>query len=577
MKALLVAVNAKYIHSNLAVYSLKASAAGCGCQVEIAEFTINQQRDYILQEIYRKKPDLLAFSCYIWNREAVLETAENLSYILPETKIWLGGPEVSWDGREVLLQNPFLTGIMTGEGERSFPELLAHYTRGVRRLEEIPGLIFRDPEGNIQSSPAFGEYLSMDGLPFVYEDLEQFSNKIVYYESSRGCPFSCSYCLSSIDKRVRLRSLDLVKRELQHFLDQKVPQVKFVDRTFNCNHRHAMEIWRFLLERDNGITNFHFEIEADILTEEELELLGRMRPGLVQLEIGVQSVNPRTLAAVNRRTDFEKIARAVERIASGRNIHQHLDLIAGLPFEDLESFRRSFDAVYRLHPQELQLGFLKVLKGSAMYEDAKRYGIVSRKKPPYEVLFTPWLSYEDLLLLKGVEEMLEVYYNSGQFACAIRALEAYFPSPFGLYEALAEFYRRKGLSGYSFSRLQRLEILREFAHETAPDQKETLDECLVKDLYLRENAKTRPEWAPDLSGWKKQIVSFYQKEERERRYLPEYENYGWKALMKMTHLEYFSRNTGAVRHEPEEDCWMLFDYARRDPLNRNARVVEVDM
>lgn len=566
----MTAVNAKYIHSNLAVYSLRACAAEYGSQVEIAEFTINQQRDYILQEIYRKKPDILAFSCYIWNISCVLETAENLSRILPETKIWLGGPEASYGGEKLLSEHPELTGILSGEGEQIFRELLEHYLDGTRALEQVSGICYRNREGQILQNPAPREYLSMDELPFVYRDMEQFANRIIYYESSRGCPFSCSYCLSSIDKRVRLRSPELVKRDLRFFLDHQVPQVKFVDRTFNCNHGHAMEIWKYLLEQDNGITNFHFEIEADILTEEELELLGRMRPGLVQLEIGVQSVNPRTLEAVNRRTDFGKIARAVRRISSYHNIHQHLDLIAGLPFENLESFQASFDAVYRLHPQELQLGFLKVLKGSAMYEDAKRYGIASRKKPPYEVLFTPWLSYDDILKLKAVEEMLEVYYNSQQFACTIRALEGIFLSPFRLYEALAAFYERRALSGYSFSRLQRLELLREFAHEAASGSGTWIDEQLLKDLYLRENAKTRPEWAENQSGWKQKIAAFYQREEQNRRYLPGYEGYNWKQMMKMTHLERFSLREGV----PDEH-WLLFDYTRRDPLNRDARVIEV--
>ncbi|MDO5345513.1 MAG: B12-binding domain-containing radical SAM protein [Lachnospiraceae bacterium] len=570
MKVLLTAVNAKYIHSNLAVYSLKACAAKYAGQVEIAEFTINQQRDYILQEIYRKKPDILAFSCYIWNISCVLETAENLSRILPETKIWLGGPEVSYGGEELLSRHPELTGIMVGEGERTFPELLEHYLDKSRTLEQIPGILYRNREGRLFCNPVSREYLSMDELPFIYSDMEPFANKIIYYESSRGCPFSCSYCLSSIDKRVRLRRPELVKGELQFFLEHQVPQVKFLDRTFNCNHRHAMEIWQYLLEHDNGITNFHFEIEADILTEEELELLGRMRPGLVQLEIGVQSVNPRTLEAVNRRTDFGRIARAVEKIASHHNIHQHLDLIAGLPFENLDSFRCSFDAVYRLHPQELQLGFLKVLKGSAMYEDAKRYGIVSRREPPYEVLFTPWLSYDDILKLKAVEEMLEIYYNSRQFACTIQALEGIFASPFELYEALAAFYAGKGLSGYSFSRLQRLELLREFAHGAAPGKERRMDEQLLKDLYLRENAKTRPEWAENQAGWKQEIASFYQKEEQQHRYLPEYEGYTWKQMMKMTHLERFT-----LRQEGPEEYWLLFDYGQRDPLSRDARTVEV--
>ena len=606
MKVLLTAINAKYIHSNLAVYSLKACAARYGEQIELAEFTINQYEDDILQEIYRKKPDILAFSCYIWNMRLVLELMENIRLVLPETKIWLGGPEASYDGEALMEEHPEIDLIMVGEGERTFQALMDYYLGGHGKLEEIEGILWRDDSeeaaaketkeaaaeemekaalaGTKEAVPAVRsadrirknrmatEYLSMDELPFVYDEPEKFSNRIIYYESSRGCPFSCSYCLSSIDKRVRFRSADLVKKELQVFLNHRVPQVKFVDRTFNCNHSHAMEIWRYILEHDNGVTNFHFEIEADLLQEEELELLGKMRPGQVQLEIGVQSANEKTLEAVCRRTDFRKIADAVNRIASGGNIHQYLDLIAGLPYEDYESFGRSFDMVYGLHPQELQLGFLKVLKGSAMARDAVRYGILYRKQPVYEVLSTRWLPYGDLLILKAVEEMLEVYYNSGQFTNTMRALEERFPSPFALYEALADFYRRKGSPGNAYSRLQRLEMLRAFAHEADPERDKWVDEQLILDLYLRENAKTRPEWAEDPSLYREERNRFYRREEEERRYLKAYGGYTWKQMGKMTHLEHFTMKNGA----PGEH-WILFDYRERDPLTRNARTVTVSV
>lgn len=572
MKILLAACNAKYIHSNLAVYNLKAYANQYKEHIILKEYTINQLKDDIMKDIYLEEPDVICVSCYIWNISFVKELMRDLHKIMPDVPIWAGGPEVSFDAQDFLRENPAFAGVMEGEGEETFLELVRYYAEGGagegKTLSGIRGIAFR--EGDEIRHNGWRDTMDLSTVPFAYQDLKEFQNRIIYYESSRGCPFSCSYCLSSIDKRVRLRSVSLVKRELQFFLDHQVPQVKFVDRTFNCNHSHAMEIWKYLLEHDNGITNFHFEVEADILTEEELELLGRMRPGLVQLEIGVQSVNSRTLAAVNRRTDFEKIARAVKQIASHHNIHQHLDLIAGLPFEDLASFRESFNAVYCLRPQELQLGFLKVLKGSAMYRDAGQYGIVSRKQPPYEVLFTPWLSYDEILKLKSVEEMVEVYYNSQQFACTIQALEGFFPSPFELYEALAVFYERKNLSGYSFSRLQRLEFLREFAHETAGEEAHWMDELLIRDLYLRENSKTRPEWAENQSRWKKEIADFYQKEEQQPRHLTGYEGYTWKQMMKMTHLEHFS-----LRNGKEGEHWILFDYSSRDPLSRDARNIEV--
>lgn len=591
MNILLTAVNAKYIHSNLAVHSLRAYAAAYGDpgykdQIEVAEFTINQYEAVILQEIYRKKPDILAFSCYIWNMRLVLELIEDVRLVLPETKIWLGGPEASYDGEALLRSHPEVDLILVGEGERTFLRLMDYYLGGRGALEQIPGILWRETaEGRREAEAAVGalpgvirqnrelaEYLPMDELPFVYERPEDFTNKILYYESSRGCPFSCSYCLSSIDKRVRFRSPELVKRELQVFLDHRVPQVKFVDRTFNCDHRHAMEIWRYILEHDNGVTNFHFEIEADLLRPEELELLGRMRPGLVQLEIGVQSANEQTLEAVHRRTDFGKIAEVVKQISARHNIHQHLDLIAGLPYEAYESFRRSFDMVYSLHPQELQLGFLKVLKGSLMEADAEQYGIVYSLRPVYEVLRTRWLSYGEVLRLKAVEEMLEVYYNSQQFSHTIRALEEVFPSPFALYEALADFYERKGTPGSAYSRAQRLEYLREFAHEADPKRGQWYDEQLILDLYLRENAKTRPEWAEDPALYREERAAFYRREEEERRYLKDYEGYNWKQLGKMTHLEHFSlRNGEAGGH------WILFDYRNRDPLTKDASAREVNI
>lgn len=571
MNVLLTAVNAKYIHSNLAVYSLRAFAAPYRDRIEVAEFTINQQRDYMLQKIYEKKPDILAFSCYIWNIELILALAEEARQVLPQVKIWLGGPEVSFDGEGLLKRHPFLDGIMRGEGERSFLALMEYYLDGRGSLEQIPGLLFRLEDGEIgkseKESPA---PVDMDELPFPYGDLEDFSHRIVYYESSRGCPFSCSYCLSSIDRGVRLRSFGLVEKELQFFLDRRVPQVKFVDRTFNCNREHTWAVWSYLVEHDNGVTNFHFEIEGDLLRREELELLSRMRPGLVQLEIGVQSTNPKTLEAVNRRADFSKIAKTCGTLLEAGRQHLHLDLIAGLPWEDLDSFRQSFAMVYNLHPHELQLGFLKVLKGSGIREDAEKYGIVSRRRPVYEVLSTRWLSFDDILRLKGVEEMLEVYYNSAQFPETVAALEPLFSNPFDLYDGLAEEYRRRGLFDVSLSRLQRLEVLRGFARTVGNRPGWWYDGRLLTDWYLRENAKTRPSWAPDLGAYKKEAGEFYRREEQERMYLRDYEGYGWKQLMHMTHLEPVLDEGGKRRG------WQLFDYRSRDPLTGNARVVEIE-
>lgn len=581
MKILLAAVNAKYIHSNLAIYSLKAYADVE--EVELAEYTINQQKDEILRDLYLRKPDVLCFSCYIWNREYVETLVREIAKLCPRLPIWLGGPEVSYDAAAVLERLPAVKGVMKGEGEETFAQLCRIYQKdwndweeAERKLLEMDGITFRrectqgDLDGAEEATEKIIEnpwrpVMDLSCIPFVYKDMEKFRNKIIYYESSRGCPFSCSYCLSSVDKRLRFRDLELVKRELQFFIDQEVPQVKFVDRTFNCRHEHALAIWQYIKEHDRGITNFHFEIAADLLNEEELELLGSMRPGLVQLEIGIQSTNPDTICAIRRTMDFKKVKGVVERIKSGGNIHQHLDLIAGLPYEDIESFARSFDDVYRLRPEQLQLGFLKVLKGSYMAEKQSDYGLVHKSDPPYEVLYTKWLSYEDVILLKGVEEMVEVYYNSGQFTDTLEALAEEFPSAFAMYEDLWHFYEMNGLLGVQHKRSSRYEILLSFIRKVLLEKVEIYRERLTYDYYLRENAKTRPSFAGEYQVEKEALRAFYESEEKEHRYLPAYTSYDRNQMRKMTHIEYFE----------EEDRYILFDYLERSPLDHRARTCEV--
>ena len=567
MKILLAAVNAKYIHSNLAVYCLRAYAKEQhpASNITISEYTINQPFDEILMDIYKQAPDVLCLSCYLWNVTEVGQLIQEIPKILPDTKIWLGGPEVSYNAREVLEKYPMAEGIMRGEGEETFAELVAYYEgRGAAELINIQGITFREKEKQIAATP-FRQIMDLSKVPFVYGDIENFKNRIIYYETSRGCPFSCSYCLSSIDKRVRLRSMELVEKELQFFLDHKVPQVKFVDRTFNCNHRHSMAIWRYIKEHDNGITNFHFEIAADILNEEEMGLLATFRPGLAQLEIGVQSTNMQTIHEIDRMMDFDMVTQKVQRVASAENIHQHLDLIAGLPYENLESFKKSFNDVYRLRPQQFQLGFLKVLKGSKMHEKAGEYGIVYHTRPMYEVLSTNWLTYDEVIYLKGIEEMVEVYYNSCQFRCTMLALEAEFDTPFAMYEALAEYYEENRLNGLKHSRMGRFDILHDFIlsyvkKEHAPKY----EDDLLMDLYLREKSKSRPSWAADLSGYKSEIQEFFRKEAEEKRYLKDYEGYSWKQILNMTHVEVDSKGK-----------WTLFDYKRRDPLTKDAKTYRI--
>ncbi len=581
MNILLTAINAKYIHSNLAVYSLRAYAAG-KCErykeeIGIAEYTINQPLDQILMDLYKRKPEVLCFSCYLWNIEYVEQLVAELGKIMPQTDIWLGGPEVSYHASHMLEQFPQVYGIMRGEGEETFLELTEFYHNNsgksleqcekVQRLKEIVGITFRDGEEIIETADR--SVMDLSKVPFVYEDLDVFKNKIIYYESSRGCPFSCSYCLSSIDKCLRFRDLELVKKELQFFIDHEIPQVKFVDRTFNCKHSHSMEIWSYIKEHDKGKTNFHFEVAADLLNEEELNLISTMRPGLIQLEIGVQSTNEQTIKEIHRTMKFSQVTEVVNRVHAAKNIHQHLDLIAGLPFEDYNSFHKSFCDVYALKPEQLQLGFLKVLKGSYMEEKTKDYELLYQNRPPYEVLSTKWLPYSDVIRLKGLEEMVEVYYNSRQFEHTMELLEQVFGDAFVMFEEMSNYYEEHGYYGMNHNRVARYEILYAFIKEVALVQYETLlteeqfRQTLVMDLYLRENMKNRPAFAGDSLVSKEVERTFYDTEAEEHQYLKGYEKYDKRQLRKMTHLENLDGHL------------ILFDYQNRNPLTNQATTYEV--
>lgn len=541
MKILLAACNAKYIHSNLAVYDLKAYSSDYDEHVILREYTINQPKDEILKDIYSSGADVVCFSCYIWNISFVRELIRDLVKILPKTAFWAGGPEVSYDAEKFLTEMPEMTGVMVGEGEKTFHDLLEFYIDGKDSLEEISGIAYRTGDKIIHNG--WRELMDLSAIPFVYEHLEKFENRIIYYESSRGCPFSCSYCLSSIDKKLRFRDLELVKKELQFFLDHRVPQVKFVDRTFNCKHEHAMTIWKYILEHDNGVTNFHFEISADLLREEEIELMSQMRPGLIQLEIGVQSTNPETIRAIHRHMDLKKLEHCVNRVHSFRNIHQHLDLIAGLPYEDYDTFHQSFNDVYQMKPDQLQLGFLKVLKGSLMQKEAEGYGIVYKEKEPYEVLSTNWLTYGEVLKLKMVESMVEVYYNSGQFWHTLEYLVPLEKDAFTFYEKLGSFYEKKGYSEISHSRMRRYEILLEYLQEETDVPTEVAAQKMLYDLYLREKLKKRPVFAPDQKQYETAVWNYRKNNQ----------------VSKTAHIEVFENGTV-----------ILFDYEKRDPLSNNA-------
>ena len=597
MKILLTAINAKYIHSNLAVYSLQAYAAAHGHKIERAEYTINNQLEDILEKIYCQKPDILLFSCYIWNVEYVKELVSEFHKLRPEVPIWVGGPEVSFETERVLKENPAITGIMMGEGERTLTELCEYFeqceqdaqslsqnrdearneTAGAgmeyekksgaftelneEMLKKIDGISYRRSDGTVAIQP-LRSLLPMDELPFCYANLKDFEHRIIYYESSRGCPFNCSYCLSSVDKKLRFRSLPLVYKELQFFIDAKVPQVKFVDRTFNCQHEHAMGIWKYIKEHDNGITNFHFEISADLLREDELELISDMRPGLIQLEIGVQSTNGDTIREIHRTMRLEEVYRAVNRVKAGKNIHQHLDLIAGLPFEDYQRFQQSFNDIYALHPQQLQLGFLKVLKGSYMYEHAQEYGLVYRSRPPYEVMASKWVSYDEMLEIRLVEEMLELHYNSGQFLTYLAVLEWKYDSTFQMFLDMGHFYREHGYLDCSHSRVRRTEIVQEFAEIVDPERRDIYREALIFDLYKIEKSKSRPFWAKNVQQDKRQTGKYLREHGMEKKYC---------------HFEYFEHiNEKGEITEEKDPLWLLFDYENRDSLTNEAALFRID-
>ncbi len=599
MKFLLAAVNAKYIHSNPAIYSLKAYADERRGEriwdVELAEYTINHEKQDILKDLFQRKPDVLGFSCYIWNIDMIRELLGDISRLWPGMPIWLGGPEVSFDLEQQLERMPEAFGIMYGEGEETFLQLLSWYQQrdleregnpaaspwqyGEEGLEQIQGIAWRrrGPLGTVCINPP-RRVMDLSQVPFLYRDLSGWENRIIYYETSRGCPYRCSYCLSSVDKTVRFRDLSLVKRELDVFLRQRPAQVKLVDRTFNAGRSHGLAIWQYLLEHDNGVTNFHFEVGADLIGEEELEVMKRMRPGLIQLEIGVQTTNEKTAQAICRTASFDKISRVVKEIKKFHNIHQHLDLIAGLPHEDFESFGHSFDDVYALGPDQLQLGFLKVLRGSPIYDRREEFGIVYSPHPPYEVLYTKWLSYGDVIRLKGIEEMVEVYYNSGQFPASVAGLARCFQRPFRFYERLAQYYDKNGLSGISHSRIRRYEILRDFACQETDMAEDVLSQLLTYDCYLRENVKNRPSFCLSQDQWKEAKKEWSQREAREHGILSGYGDVTSKQLMNLVHVEVFEMDldayikTGRVIRKP---VWKVYDYRNRDPLTHDATVFTI--
>lgn len=557
-KVILAALNAKYIHSNLALRYLSCfQNNNQKHHVETMEFTINQRLDFIAEELFRKQPDVVLFSCYIWNVEMLRQLCPILKKIMPDCVIGFGGPEVSYESETFLRENPAVDFVMRGEGELVFTKYLEHLDAGnPATLGEIESLTYRQGD-EIFSTPQMHP-MDLALLPFPYEDdFSDVQNQIIYYESSRGCPYHCGYCLSSVENGVRFVPLDKVLPDLQKFLDKNVPQVKFIDRTFNCKKSHAMAIWKYLHEHDNGVTNFHFEITADLIDQETIDFLKTVRKGLFQFEIGVQSTNPQTIRAINRNVDFAALSEIVQQIKDGGNIHQHLDLIAGLPYEDYDSFGRSFNDVYALHPEQLQLGFLKVLKGSMLHQKQKEFEIVYHDTAPYEVLTTHELPYADTLRLKYVEEMVETYYNSGRFLNTLAYLVPLYESPFAFFEALSQFWVGENYHYLGLSKMGLFDVLWRFVEQNPKVDKRKLQWEMKFDIALHEKPKKLPAWltVTNEEQWHDKVFAFYGNPTLWQKCLPHYKSN--KEAIRQTHLEVFG---------DEKQKAVLFDYGKRDLL-----------
>lgn len=483
MKILLTAINSKFVHSNLAVRYLKAFTKDMDYDCNIREFSINDREEKILEEIIKESPNVVAFSTYIWNIEMIKRLSNLIKLVDENIEILYGGPEVSYDSQNILRE---LNGdyIIEGEGEKTYREFV-EYKLQERNLEDIRGLYYKKDNNIFFNGKR--PLMNMNEVVFPYEEDENLDNKIVYYESSRGCPFNCSYCLSSTIHGVRFLDIERVKKELSYFIKKEVKLVKFVDRTFNCNHKFTMAIWEFLINQDTK-TQFHFEISADLLKDAELELLRKAPKDRFQFEVGVQTTNDEVLNRINRFVNFSDIKEKVDELLKLRNIKQHLDLIAGLPGEDYNSFKRSFNDVYSIKPEEIQLGFLKLLRGASIREEAVAYGMKFSPYPPYEILKTKDLSYEELLKLKKVEEMVDKYYNSQKFNNIINYLVKQFDNPFDFYYELGKYFDKKGYFNRNIGNSEYYKVFLDFNMEILKGDKDILNELLRFD-YLNFNKK----------------------------------------------------------------------------------------
>lgn len=561
MKTILVAVNSQFIHSCLAVWQLKAACTPeCG-EVLAQEYNINQLSGHVFAQLIKQMPDVLCFSCYIWNISYVLNLAQDIKKALPDCKIILGGPEVSFDAPDILKHNSFIDFILLGEGEESLPETLAALNS--KNFPGSPAVVMRNADGSIKNGVyQFIEDFSKCPAPYTDEMLEQTKGKIIYYESTRGCPFSCSYCLSQIGHGVRRVPVEKVKNDIRLLEKKGVKLLKFVDRTFNFDRKRATQIWNFIKEETDEM-RFHFEIGGDLLREEEIKVLKTMPSGKIQLEIGVQTTNPKTLESVCRKTDMQALENAVHQLIEQGNIHIHLDLIAGLPHEGYESFKNSFNSVIAMHPHNLQLGFLKLIKGSKIRTQADENECVYRSAPPYEVIKTKELTPSELLNLKDIEEMLERYYNSGRFNTSVAYLTKYFPSPFDLYEALAGYHEREGLLYRSSAVQAQYQTLYEFSAKLLePDKLLNLLQALRFDYYSCAFTGKPPAcFALAPKAEIHLIEKFEQNEGWEKMNIPAPS--GPKERNARFCLEDFS---SPDRIFPNESATVLFDFSAKDPV-----------
>ncbi|HSH35915.1 B12-binding domain-containing radical SAM protein [Schnuerera sp.] len=569
MKVILTTLNSKFIHSALSIRYIKSYSDDI-VPIELMEFTVNQNIDYIVGEIYKKNPDIIGFSTYIWNREETLKICEVLKIIKPEMKIILGGPEVSFDGKDILQNNFFVDIVVYGEGEATFRELLKTSLDGKDDYSKVKGIFCREGKEIIQTPPR-PLIEKLDSIPSPYVEIgDEFKNKIVYFESSRGCPFNCQFCLSSTIKGVRYFDLERVKKDLDSLIKAEVKQVKFVDRTFNANKKYAMEIMNFIIEKNPKNINFHFEVTAHLLDREMLNFIKKAKEGLFQFEIGVQSTNSKTIEAVGRTTDFNKLKLVCKEIKSNNNIHQHLDLIAGLPYENYESFKKSFNDVYEIKPEKIQLGFLKLLKGSGLRKDKDKHNFKFLDQPPYEVLETDYISYREMLKLKGIEDLVEKYFNEGYFKHSLEYLiRNKYITAFDFFEDLLKYWEKNKYHTISHSRNRLYKILLDFYIRKDFDNSVVFKELMKYDYIYNNNNPNIPRFLErtEVKLIQRNKHNILKNEKLLDKYLNQYKNIATKKIINKIHIEKFKvdieeliSNQYSMDNNMLKDRYILFDY-----------------